>query len=159
MAVRRASRRPPVDVTRVVLDSGAEPDLAHHLDVVRRAHPQPLGLQQLALALQLGQPLGELGLDAVDRPLHPLGAGHVVRGGEDGQLLVFRPGDAVTVRAATEGARLLLLGGEHMDGPRHIWWNFVSSRPDRIEAAKEDWRAGRFAGVPGESEFIPLPDR
>jgi redox-sensitive bicupin YhaK (pirin superfamily) len=75
-----------------------------------------------------------------------------------GQLLVFRPGDAITL-VAKEAARLLLLGGEPMDGPRHIWWNFVSSRPDRIEAAKADWRAGRFAVVPGESEFIPLPDR
>ena len=46
-----------------------------------------------------------------------------------------------------------------MDGPRHIWWNFVHSRKDRIEAAKADWRAGRFAPVPGdEREFIPLPD-
>ena len=75
-----------------------------------------------------------------------------------GQLLVFRPGDAITLLAA-EPARLLLLGGEPMEGPRHIWWNFVSSRQDRIEAAKADWRAGRFVPVPGESEFIPLPDR
>jgi redox-sensitive bicupin YhaK (pirin superfamily) len=75
-----------------------------------------------------------------------------------GQLLVFRPGDAITLVAA-EPARLLLLGGEPMDGPRHIWWNFVSSRQDRIEQAKADWKAGRFTAVPGESEFIPLPDR
>jgi len=58
-----------------------------------------------------------------------------------GQLLVFRPGDRITVRAATP-ARLMLLGGEPMDGPRHIWWNFVSSRKERIEQAKADWRAG-----------------
>ena len=75
-----------------------------------------------------------------------------------GKLLVFRPGDAITLVAA-EPARLLLLGGEPMDGPRHIWWNFVSSRTDRIEQAKADWKAGRFAVVPGESEFIPLPAR
>jgi hypothetical protein len=75
-----------------------------------------------------------------------------------GRLLVFRPGDAITL-VALEPARLLLLGGEPMDGPRHIWWNFVSSRRDRIEAAKADWKAGRFAPVPGEGEFIPLPDR
>jgi redox-sensitive bicupin YhaK (pirin superfamily) len=75
-----------------------------------------------------------------------------------GQLLVFRPGDRITL-AATEPARLLLLGGEPMDGPRHIWWNFVSSRQDRIEAAKADWRAGRLVPVPGETEFIPLPER
>jgi Pirin C-terminal cupin domain len=46
-----------------------------------------------------------------------------------------------------------------MDGPRHIWWNFVSSRKDRIEAAKADWKTGRFALVPGDTtEFIPLPE-
>ena len=75
-----------------------------------------------------------------------------------GQLLVFKPGDAITLVAA-EPCRLLLLGGEPMDGPRHIWWNFVSSRQDRIEQAKADWKAGRFSAVPGESEFIPLPER
>ncbi|MFO1047623.1 MAG: pirin family protein [Geminicoccaceae bacterium] len=75
-----------------------------------------------------------------------------------GQLLVFRPGDPITL-VATQPSRILLLGGEPMDGPRHIWWNFVSSRQDRIEQAKADWRAGRFAAVPGETEFIPLPER
>ncbi|RTL01151.1 MAG: hypothetical protein EKK65_07150, partial [Lysobacterales bacterium] len=54
--------------------------------------------------------------------------------------------------------RLMLLGGAPLDGPRTIWWNFVSSRPQRIEQAKADWRANRFAHVPGESEFIPLPE-
>ena len=76
----------------------------------------------------------------------------------EGQLLVFHPGDAITLTASGP-ARLLLLGGEPMDGPRHIWWNFVSSRQGRIEQAKADWRAGRFAAVPGETEFIPLPER
>jgi hypothetical protein len=52
----------------------------------------------------------------------------------------------------------MLLGGEPMDGPRHLWWNFVSSSTERIEQAKADWRAGRFPAVPGESEFIPLPE-
>jgi redox-sensitive bicupin YhaK (pirin superfamily) len=74
------------------------------------------------------------------------------------QLLVLRPGDALTVTARAT-ARLMLLGGEPMDGPRHIWWNFVSSRQERIEQAKADWKAGRFDAVPGEIEFIPLPDR
>ena len=74
-----------------------------------------------------------------------------------GQLLVFRPGDRISVRA-TEAARFMVLGGEPMDGPRHLWWNFVSSRPERIEQAKEDWRQARFDTVPGESEFIPLPE-
>ncbi|HEX7969481.1 MAG TPA: pirin-like C-terminal cupin domain-containing protein, partial [Stellaceae bacterium] len=74
-----------------------------------------------------------------------------------GQLLVFRPG-AEIVLSAPGAARLMLLGGEPMDGPRHVWWNFVSSSPARIEAAKADWKAGRFAGVIGETEFIPLPE-
>jgi redox-sensitive bicupin YhaK (pirin superfamily) len=53
-----------------------------------------------------------------------------------------------------------LVGGAPMDGPRHIWWNFVSSRKDRIESAKADWKAGRFDLVPGDSqEFIPLPEK
>jgi redox-sensitive bicupin YhaK (pirin superfamily) len=60
---------------------------------------------------------------------------------------------------ASQPARFAMLGGAPMDGPRYIWWNFVSSRKERIEDAKADWRAGRFAGVPGDSEFIPLPER
>jgi redox-sensitive bicupin YhaK (pirin superfamily) len=75
-----------------------------------------------------------------------------------GQLLIFRPGDAITVTAASD-ARVVLVGGAAMDGPRHIWWNFVSSRKDRIDQAKADWKAGRFDTVPGDdSEFIPLPE-
>ncbi|HLT89516.1 MAG TPA: pirin family protein [Woeseiaceae bacterium] len=77
---------------------------------------------------------------------------------EAGRLLVLHPGDTVMI-AAPEAARVLLLGGAPMDGPRHIWWNFVSSSRERIQAAAEDWRAGRFDRVPGETEFIPLPDR
>ena len=53
----------------------------------------------------------------------------------------------------------MLLGGAPLDGPRHIWWNFVSSSKERIEQAKADWKEGRFARVPGDKEFIPLPDR
>lgn len=75
-----------------------------------------------------------------------------------GQLLVFKPGVAVTLVAGGVPARVMQLGGEPMDGPRHIWWNFVSSSKDRIEQAKDDWRAGRFPPVPGESDFIPLPE-
>ncbi len=76
---------------------------------------------------------------------------------ESGRLLVFRPGDEITVTAMAP-SRLLFLGGEPMDGPRHIWWNFVSSSRERIEQAKEDWAMRRFDLVPGdEHEFIPLP--
>jgi redox-sensitive bicupin YhaK (pirin superfamily) len=78
---------------------------------------------------------------------------------DQGRLLVFRHGDRISIRA-TAPARLILLGGAPMDGPRYIWWNFVSSSRERIEAAKADWRSGRFALVPGdEKEIIPLPAR
>ena len=74
------------------------------------------------------------------------------------RLLVLRPGDQIIVRA-TNDAHFVIVGGATMDGPRHIWWNFVSSRKDRIEAAKADWKAGRFDLVPGDTaEFIPLPE-
>jgi len=77
---------------------------------------------------------------------------------DEGRLLVFKPGDRISILAVTQ-ARIMLLGGEPMDGPRHIWWNFVSSSKERIEQAKADWRAKRFGLVPGdEKEFIPLPD-
>ncbi len=83
---------------------------------------------------------------------------------EAGRMMVFRPGDAITLRAGPEGARVMALGGETLNGPRHIWWNFVASSRERIEAAKEawargDWAHGRFQLPPGDdSEFIPLPD-
>lgn len=73
---------------------------------------------------------------------------------ETGRLLVFKPGNEIVLQGA---ARLLLFGGAPLDGPRYLWWNFVSSRKDRIGKAARDWRAGRFAPVPGETEVIPLP--
>lgn len=78
-----------------------------------------------------------------------------------GRLLVFTPGEPIVLTALaptpnrSSRVRVMLLGGAAMDSPRHIWWNFVSSSKDRIEQAKADWIAGRFAPVPGESEFIP----
>jgi len=78
---------------------------------------------------------------------------------DEGQLLVFKPGAAISLRApGPVAARVMLLGGEPMDGERHIWWNFVSSSKERIEQAKEDWKSGRFAPVPDETEVIPLPE-
>ncbi len=80
-----------------------------------------------------------------------------------GRMIVFKPGDGISVKAGSRGARLMLLGGETLGGPRHIWWNFVASSKDKIEAAKEawsrgDWAHGRFQLPPGDShEFIPLP--
>ena len=78
-----------------------------------------------------------------------------------GHMMVFRPGDQITMSAISD-ARLMILGGETMGGPRHIWWNFVASSKEKIEAAKEAWRAGdwengRFQLPPGDDqEFIPI---
>jgi len=73
-------------------------------------------------------------------------------------LSVFVPGVPVTL-AATAPSRLMLAGGAPLDGPRTLWWNFVSSRPERIDQAGRDWVGGRFGQVSGETEFIPLPER
>lgn len=78
---------------------------------------------------------------------------------EQYQLAVLAPGTAMTLTSAG-GARVMLLGGEAFTSQRHVWWNFVSSRPERIAQAKADWEGGRFPLVPGDSdEFIPLPAR
>ncbi len=78
---------------------------------------------------------------------------------EQFQLAVLAPG-AVMKLASQTGARVMLLGGEAFTSHRHVWWNFVSSNRDRIAQAREDWQAGRFPLVPGDSdEFIPLPER
>ena len=72
-------------------------------------------------------------------------------------MVVLRSDTAPLVRA-TEASHVAIVGGEPIAGPRHLWWNFVSSSPERIEQAKADWRAGRFDPVPGDPEFIPLPE-
>jgi redox-sensitive bicupin YhaK (pirin superfamily) len=96
-----------------------------------------------------------------ERALYVL-AGEIEIGGErhgPERLLVLRPGDRIALRAQSD-AHVVVVGGAAMDGPRHIWWNFVSSRKDRIEQAKAEWAAGRFGKVPGdEIEFIPLPEQ
>lgn len=74
-----------------------------------------------------------------------------------GRMIVFDPGGSAAIRALTD-SRVMLVGGAPLDGPRYIWWNFVASSRERIERAKDDWAAQRFARVPGESEFIPLPE-
>lgn len=80
------------------------------------------------------------------------------------QMMVFRPGDRITVAAGARGARLMILGGATLGGPRYIWWNFVASSKDRIEAAKAAWRAqdwgnDRFDLPAGDrDEHIPLPE-
>ena len=73
-------------------------------------------------------------------------------------LYVLKPGVTATLRSTT-GARAMLCGGEAFTTPRHVWWNFVSSRRDRIEEAKRAWKAGEFAKVVGDDkEFIPIPE-
>ena len=95
---------------------------------------------------------------------------HIVQGSveiagdvfEAGRMMIFRPGDRLSVRAGPQGARLMALGGETLNGPRYIWWNFVSSSTDRIQEAKDAWKAadwhdGPFKLPPGdEKEFIPI---
>lgn len=75
----------------------------------------------------------------------------------EGNMLVLKPQARPTI-TARGAARLMLLGGAPLDGERHLWWNFVSSSKGRIEQAKADWRSGNWPKVPGETEFIPLPD-
>lgn len=88
--------------------------------------------------------LGEATLDGV--PLEPQ------------TLYVLKPGTTATLRSAA-GGRVMLCGGEAFATPRHVWWNFVSSDRDRIEQAKQDWKAGLFPKVPGDDkEFIPIPE-
>lgn len=72
-------------------------------------------------------------------------------------MAVFDGVDDVSVYA-TAASRVMLLGGDSLDGPRHIWWNFVASSRERIERAKYDWKSGHFPKVPGDDEFIPLPE-
>ncbi len=107
----------------------------------------------LAAGSELEVPVvySERGLYVVD--------GSITAGGDPlaaGQLAVLRSGDSATLRAAVD-AHVMLFGGEPL-GKRFIWWNFVSSRRERIEEAKDAWRSGKFAAVPGEDEFIPLPE-
>jgi hypothetical protein len=94
-----------------------------------------------------------------ERALYPVAGAIAIAGARfgTGQMVVLQSGVAVTVDAE-EGARVIAIGGAPLDGPRHLWWNFVSSRPERIEQAKADWAAGRFPPVAGDDTFIPLPE-
>jgi redox-sensitive bicupin YhaK (pirin superfamily) len=92
-----------------------------------------------------------------ERALYPV-SGHLTLDGlplPNATMAVLDPGTQPLLRADTR-ATVMLLGGEPL-GPRFVWWNFVSSSKERIERAKQDWAHGRFDGVPGETEFIPLP--
>jgi redox-sensitive bicupin YhaK (pirin superfamily) len=107
------------------------------------------------------QPGGRIGLPSEypERAAY-VAAGRVEadgRGYASGQMLVFA-GGSDPVLTALETSTVMLLGGEPL-GPRHIWWNFVSSRKDRIEQAKADWQSGRIhLPLHDDQEFIPLPE-
>ncbi|ALI55383.1 pirin family protein [Celeribacter marinus] len=81
---------------------------------------------------------------------------------EKGRMMVFRPGDKMTLKAGPQGARFMALGGATLNEKRYLWWNFVSSSKDRIEQAKEDWKAGDWEKGPfklplgDDAEFIPI---
>lgn len=81
-------------------------------------------------------------------------AGDIV---DAGTMVVLKPGAEIVMEARTN-THSVVLGGAALPGARHVYWNFVSSSRERIEQAKDDWRNGRFAGVAGDDEFIPLPD-
>lgn len=76
---------------------------------------------------------------------------------ESGTMIVFEAGKEAILTAAS-ATNLMIIGGERLEKQRYMWWNFVSSSRERIEAAKKDWREGNFAMIPGETEFIPLPE-
>lgn len=102
----------------------------------------------------------EVDVEHAERAVY-VAEGHVSCGGaplEAGSLAILRPGARAVVQADAF-ARVMLLGGAHLEGERHLFWNFVASSKERIERAKVDWREGRFPRVPGdEKEFIPLPE-
>jgi redox-sensitive bicupin YhaK (pirin superfamily) len=75
-----------------------------------------------------------------------------------GVLAVLGKGKSATM-AAAEDAHVMLCGGDTLAGDRIVWWNFVSSSRERLEQAKRDWRDGKFGEVPGETDFIPLPEK
>lgn len=156
-----------------------EPDFSHHpapeLPVIEdggararvlagaaygQSAPVPVKSETLYVDIELGpgsrvpidSPHEERGLYIADGAVEVDGQSY-----RAGQLLVLKSGAHFTV-ASAPGARLALLGGEPLDGPRHLWWNFVHSDKARIEQAKVDWVAGRFDKVIDDPEWIPLPD-
>jgi redox-sensitive bicupin YhaK (pirin superfamily) len=112
------------------------------------------------VALEAGAKL-PLDVDYEERALY-VSSGEIDIAGDRfgaGRMLIFRPGDRITAQALAP-SRIAIVGGAALDGPRYVWWNFVSSRHARIEQAKQDWKNGLFGKVPGdEIEFIPLPDQ
>jgi redox-sensitive bicupin YhaK (pirin superfamily) len=147
------------DTLPVVADTGVEAHILVGSAYGATSPVKPLSeTLYLDIRLHAGQAI-PLPPDIPERAIYLL-EGKLDIGGETfdpPRLLIFRPGDAITVRAL-EDAHFIVLGGDPLEGPRHIWWNFVSHSQDRIETAKADWKAGRFGAVVGETEFIPLPE-
>jgi len=121
------------------------------LHIVRRFGRGSLRIAGLAIEVAFHGPDPSISL-----LLHPIDIAGDVFGPE--QLLIFRPEDAISLKAGPQGVRVMIFGGDSMGSKRHIWWNFVSSSKERIEQAKEEWKTGRFDIVPGDEEdFVPLP--
>jgi redox-sensitive bicupin YhaK (pirin superfamily) len=116
------------DTLNVAIDLAADAEIA-----IDDSHPER--------AVYLLQ--GDAQLDGADLP---------------GQHLVLLDRGARHVLRAKTAVKAMLFGGEPLDGPRHLWWNFVSSSRERIEQGKQDWLAGRFGRIAGDDEFIPLPE-
>lgn len=101
-----------------------------------------------------------------DRGLYVTQGSMLIAGEEfwAGRMVVFRPGDPITVTAGKSGVRLMVLGGETLNGPRYVAWNFVASSKEKLEAAREAWikgdfEHGRFRLPPDDkAEFIPFPE-
>jgi len=119
----------------------------------------PVAAQSPTLYLDVQLPAGgafELPFLAPEMALYVVqGAVQVDGEAPQDRMAVLAPGAAARV-TSEGGARFAVIGGQPL-GPRHMWWNFVSSRKERILQAAQDWEAGRFPRVPGETEFIPLP--
>lgn len=127
------------------------------------ASPVPVSSDMVYADIAL-QPGARFKLDAehVERAIYVISGRVEVEGQSGGfesdELAIFKPGAEIVLTTGHRPARLMLIGGEPLPEKRYIYWNFVSSRPDRIEQAKTDWRARAFPGVPDEHEFIPLPE-
>lgn len=166
----------------VALPAGAEetaPTFAHHgADAIPATEAGGIGLRVIVGEMEgLRSPVetlspmvyAEIALaagaryrlpaDQIERAFYLIEGAVTVDGAGFGpsELVILKPHAEIVVEASVP-SRLVLVGGEPFAEPRLIYWNFVSSRADRIEQAKQDWRAGAFAAVPEEHEFIPLPD-
>jgi len=138
---------------------------AHLRVIAGRAYGEESPVQVFADTLNVALDL-EAGAELVLDNQHAERALYVLEGDAqlDGRdiparhLVLPDRGSRPVLRARTP-LKAMLLGGEPLDGPRHLWWNFVSSSKERIEQAKADWTAGRFGTIAGDDESIPLPSR